>query len=694
VWRVRVLAAIVLFALTTIVVSAQTTAFTYQGHLTDNGSAANGIYDLQFGLFDLPDGGTQQGSTITVSNVPVTNGLFTVQLDFGSSVFISVSGQALQIGVRPGGSTEAFTVLSPRVPITSTPYAIRTISAAAADTATTAVNAMQLGGLDASQYVLTTDKRLRAARAPTAGSSFYIQNTTDAQTSASFNIDGSGSLGGTLTAGLVNSTAGFNIAGNPALSFLGASNTLVLGTGTQNVQIPGNLTSGNASFMGSVASSLAKPDGSFANTSVYGANTTITPDSPNFVVHLQPCCQQITLVGNSTSAAMSESTVVGYGASAINSAFVDNCGIDTDCGYGGPPVIFGAFASGGGTSLGYKAFTGNQEAVAIGPQSRATSLSTFAIGDRAEALPTAGSGNEIVIGDAIRATGNGVIALGGGGAYTHNSVISFGYSSQLGQSGASASFANQQMLVGGSIDGNATFGIKDIYFGNGDVAQYGDWKNSTPFDLSINMTGAAGIDQNGMNLRMRSGRGTGAGTPGSFIVSTPFAGTTGSDSHSYIDRLQIDGLGNFTLLQGTRLQLQGSNSGTATIFVPADAGTPNLTIPSQSGTFTVLGNSTTGNGTMLATGSGSYTAGNCIMVDANGNLVDSGSPCSVLGNNAMSVSKTSAAITTNSQQDELSQKQAQINQLNTQIQTLQQQVEGLKKLICADHPDANMCKQQ
>ena len=37
---------------------AQTTAFTYQGKLTDAGNPANGNYDLQFKLFDTPTVGT------------------------------------------------------------------------------------------------------------------------------------------------------------------------------------------------------------------------------------------------------------------------------------------------------------------------------------------------------------------------------------------------------------------------------------------------------------------------------------------------------------------------------------------------------------------------------------------------------------------------------------------------------------
>ena len=41
----------------------QTTAFTYQGKLTDNGNPASGQFDFQFKLFDALSAGTQQGTT-------------------------------------------------------------------------------------------------------------------------------------------------------------------------------------------------------------------------------------------------------------------------------------------------------------------------------------------------------------------------------------------------------------------------------------------------------------------------------------------------------------------------------------------------------------------------------------------------------------------------------------------------------
>ena len=85
---------------------AQTTTFTYQGSLTISGVLANGNYDLQFKLYDQLTSGTLQGSpnTVTVANVTVTGGVFTVELNFGASAF-SGAARYLEIGVRPAGST-------------------------------------------------------------------------------------------------------------------------------------------------------------------------------------------------------------------------------------------------------------------------------------------------------------------------------------------------------------------------------------------------------------------------------------------------------------------------------------------------------------------------------------------------------------------------------------------------------------
>src|SRR5437588_271140 len=61
--------------------------FSYQGRLTESGSPANGQSDFDFGLYDASTGGGQVSSLVTVTNQLVSDGLFTVQLDFGLLAF-------------------------------------------------------------------------------------------------------------------------------------------------------------------------------------------------------------------------------------------------------------------------------------------------------------------------------------------------------------------------------------------------------------------------------------------------------------------------------------------------------------------------------------------------------------------------------------------------------------------------------
>lgn len=222
---------------------AQTTTFTYQGRFTDNqngGNATNGTYDFQFKLFDGLSGGSQLGGTVDRSGVTVTNSTFTVQLDFGAGVFPGAN-RFLEIGVRQTGSG-SFSTLNPRQPVTSTPYAIRSLSAATAETAntantattaTTANNALQLNGQTASQFVLTGDSRLSDARTPTAGSGNYIQNTLNPQGSSNFNISGNGFIGG--NAGIGTTTPGAKLEVNGNLLFSqGANRSIGVATNTTN----------------------------------------------------------------------------------------------------------------------------------------------------------------------------------------------------------------------------------------------------------------------------------------------------------------------------------------------------------------------------------------------------------------------------------------------------------------------------
>ena len=101
---------------------AQTSAFFYQGRLADGGAPANGAYDLRFAVYDAVTNGSLVSVVLTNSAVGVSNGLFSVTLDFGGGVFTGAN-RWLDIGVRAAGATN-FTLLTPRQPVLPVPYAV------------------------------------------------------------------------------------------------------------------------------------------------------------------------------------------------------------------------------------------------------------------------------------------------------------------------------------------------------------------------------------------------------------------------------------------------------------------------------------------------------------------------------------------------------------------------------------------
>ncbi len=103
------------------VAHAQGTAFTYQGRLNVGGNPASGSYDLRFAVFDADTNGNPQGPALTNAATAVSNGLFSVALDFGNQ--FPGADRWLEIAVGTNGSGN-FTTLNPRQALTATPYAI------------------------------------------------------------------------------------------------------------------------------------------------------------------------------------------------------------------------------------------------------------------------------------------------------------------------------------------------------------------------------------------------------------------------------------------------------------------------------------------------------------------------------------------------------------------------------------------
>ncbi len=122
------------------------TAFTYQGRLKEAGVPAEGLYDLRFRLYDADLGGSPVGPLLCQDNVSLSDGLFTVQLDFGAQF----AGQArfLEIDVRPDtglncANPAGFTTLAPRQRLSAAPNALFSL------------NADRLDGLDSTAFLPT-----------------------------------------------------------------------------------------------------------------------------------------------------------------------------------------------------------------------------------------------------------------------------------------------------------------------------------------------------------------------------------------------------------------------------------------------------------------------------------------------------------------------------------------------------------
>jgi len=121
----KIAAAVLWFATLGLPIStalAQGTAFTYQGRLNTGTNPASGTYNLQFLLYTNSTGGSSVAGPVTTDGVVITNGLFTVPVDFGSTVWNGGTNW-LQIGAETNGAA-TFTTVLPRQQVTPTPYAI------------------------------------------------------------------------------------------------------------------------------------------------------------------------------------------------------------------------------------------------------------------------------------------------------------------------------------------------------------------------------------------------------------------------------------------------------------------------------------------------------------------------------------------------------------------------------------------
>ncbi len=121
------------------------TAFTFKGRLLENGTKVSGTYDLKFTLYDDKTGGSPTGGPLSVTDVAVSDGLFTVTLDFGASVFTG-DARWVKLEVKTNGAS-SYVTLSPRHSLQPSPHTQYAASAGTATSATTAATATTANGV-------------------------------------------------------------------------------------------------------------------------------------------------------------------------------------------------------------------------------------------------------------------------------------------------------------------------------------------------------------------------------------------------------------------------------------------------------------------------------------------------------------------------------------------------------------------
>lgn len=264
---------------------AQSSAFTYQGQLSASGNAANGQYEFSFGLYDAPTNGKLAAPPLTIAPISVSNGQFTVNLDFGTNAFDGRS-RWLEIAISLIGSDALTTVLTPRQPLTSAPYAIH------------AAKAASLVNLLSGALVLELDGKRALSLQPTAGSpnivGGYNKNSVTSDVAGAF-IGGGGLYDGSdgdypnrVTADHGSIVGGWGNQVNAKSGFIGGGENNRIQAGSYTSTIGGghlNHIEPNAweSFIGGGRYNGVEAD-SFYSTVSGGYQNTVQSNSPNSTI--------------------------------------------------------------------------------------------------------------------------------------------------------------------------------------------------------------------------------------------------------------------------------------------------------------------------------------------------------------------------------------------------------------------------
>ena len=180
---------------------AQGTAFTYQGQLQNNGSPANGSFNLTFALFNTNSSGVAVAGPVTNNGVIVSNGLFTVLVDFGPGAFTGATNW-LEITVETNGAS-TFTTLTPRQQLTPAPYAIQALNANTASNLLGTLPAAQLSGTVSNSQLANSSITVTAGTGLSGGGAVALGGLTTLNNAGVLSVAGNADITASTVGGAV-----------------------------------------------------------------------------------------------------------------------------------------------------------------------------------------------------------------------------------------------------------------------------------------------------------------------------------------------------------------------------------------------------------------------------------------------------------------------------------------------------------
>lgn len=416
--------------------AAVSDVFTYQGTLEDAGAPANGPFDLRF---ELVGPGPLPPAQI-LEDVAVSRGVFSVELDFGAA--IASGNYSLQVGVRPGASSGAFTALNPATPIRPTPQA--QVAGLATEAVTVSPNAVGSAGIaDGSVGGADIDgSQVQRRVAGTCGAgqamaSVAVDGTVTCRAVGSVTSVGSGAG---LTGGPITGSGTLSIATGGVSSAMiadGAVGAVDVNTSQLQLRVGGNCAVGSSiraiAADGSVTCELA------AATNWALAGNSGTSPATNFLGTTD--AQALVLrTGNAQSLRLEPSSVL-FGSVPNTSNLIAGSQVN-----GVSPGVRGASVIGGG------AVTGSEGGIQSGGANRATDNYTLA-----------GGGYDNVAGNRNASTTDAAFATALGGA---SNLAAGEYSVVLGGSDSQARGARDLVLGGNANIADAGSGLVAGGFAN------------------------------------------------------------------------------------------------------------------------------------------------------------------------------------------------------------------------------------